>query len=158
MKNAKRDYINLCESEPTIPIFMQNWWLDAVCTEGGDFQNSENPNWNVAVSRDKNGEITGALTFQIRKKWGFTMLNEPPLTPFCGVWLRQNDFKKPYEQYHFIKKTLAELNENLPKAALSKFRFHFSLTDWQPFFWKNWRQTTRYTYVLDIKNKHLELK
>ena len=80
------------------------------------------------------------------------MLNEPPLTPFCGIWLRPNDFKKPYEQYHFIKKTLAELIENLPKAALSKFRFHFSLTDWQPFFWKNWRQTTRYTYVLDIKN------
>ena len=31
--------------------------------------------------------------------------------------------------------------------------FHYGITDWLPFYWEGYRQTTRYTYMLkDIRN------
>jgi lipid II:glycine glycyltransferase (peptidoglycan interpeptide bridge formation enzyme) len=142
-------YKTFSETEPTLPIFMQIGWLDAVCgknTEGGK-------NWSAALATDKNGQIDAAIVFQIRKKWGITTLSEPPLTPFCGVWLRQKSFSKTYEAQTYVKKTLEQLIEQLPKAHRYHFRFHYNLTDWQPFYWAGWQQMTRYTYVLGLSEK-----
>jgi hypothetical protein len=139
-------YQDFCKNEPTLPIFMQSGWMDALCgedTEGGK-------NWSVALAMDSKGQIEGALVFQIRKKWGIKTLSEPPLTPFCGVWLRPKTFSKQHEANSFVKKTLTQLIEQLPKAHRYHFRFHYSLTDWQPFYWAGWQQMTRYTYVLNI--------
>jgi hypothetical protein len=135
-----------CEEEPMLPLFMQAGWMNALCgknTEGVQ-------NWSCVLACDEKDAIEGVLVFQIRKKWGFTTLSEPPLSPFCGIWLRPKTFKKQHEHYHFVKKTLAALIEQLPKAHRYQFRFHYNLTDWQPFYWAGWQQTTRYTYVLNL--------
>jgi lipid II:glycine glycyltransferase (peptidoglycan interpeptide bridge formation enzyme) len=141
MTAAQSAYIRLCETAD-VPIFMQNWWLDAVCTEG----------WSVALAYNEKGEIEAALAFAKRQKWGLTTLSEPVLTPFCGVWLRQKTFKTSYEKIVNEKKYLQKLIEQLPSAHRYSFRLHVSLTDWQPFYWAGWRQETRYTYRLDIQN------
>ncbi len=143
MKQNKLDYIELCQTEQTIPIFMQNGWLDAVITEGSS--------WQVVLSKDKKGQIIGALTFQMKQKWGLTILSESPLSPFCGIWLKKMETSKQHEQYHIVKKILAELIQQLPSFHFANFRFSTTLTDWQPFFWAGFHQTTRYTYHLDLK-------
>ncbi len=142
MSAEKIAYAELCATE-NVPIFMQNWWLDAVCTEGG---------WSVVLAGDKNGkgEIEAALTFATRKKWGLTTLSEPLLSPFCGVWFRRNTFKKQHEGITYRKQNLEKLIQALPFAHRYSFRLHVSLTDWQPFYWANWRQETRYTYRLAL--------
>jgi lipid II:glycine glycyltransferase (peptidoglycan interpeptide bridge formation enzyme) len=139
MTAEKIAYCQLCATE-NVPIFMQNWWLDAVCGEA----------WSVTLSLDEKGEIEAAMIFSIRKKWGLTTLSEPVLSPFCGVWFRQNTFKKQHEAIYYRKKHLEILIQQLPFAHRYSFRLQTSLTDWQPFYWANWQQETRYTYRLAI--------
>jgi Acetyltransferase (GNAT) domain len=143
MKQNKLDYIELCQRDETIPIFMQNGWLDAVITEGSS--------WQVVLSKDNKGQIIGALTFEMKKKWGLTILSEPPLSPFCGIWFKKKDTQKQHEQYHFVKIILVALIQQLPSFHFANFRFSTTLTDWQPFHWAGFQQTTRYTYHLDLK-------
>ncbi len=140
----KEAYIELCRVEKNIPIFMKNGWLDAVCTEGCL--------WDVALACNEKGQILGALTYQIKKKWRLTVLSEPFLSPFCGVWFKDIHFEKRHERYHFEKKIMAQLIEQLPKFHFAHFRFSTALTDWQPFYWAGFQQTTRYTYQLNLKN------
>jgi lipid II:glycine glycyltransferase (peptidoglycan interpeptide bridge formation enzyme) len=139
MTVEKTAYSQLCATE-NVPIFMQNWWLDAVCGEA----------WSVALSLDEKRGIEAAMVFSIRKKWVLTTLSEPILSPFCGVWFRQNVFKKQHEAIYYRKKHLEKLIQQLPFAHRYSFRLQTSLTDWQPFYWANWQQETRYTYRLAI--------
>jgi lipid II:glycine glycyltransferase (peptidoglycan interpeptide bridge formation enzyme) len=149
MIKDKALYINLCSSEDSIPLFMQKGWLDAVMTEGSS--------WDVALSKDDNGDISAALVFILKKKWGFTVISEPLLSPFCGVWIKHNPHQKQHEQYHFVKKTLDALIKQLPHFHYANFRFSTALTDWQPFYWAGFQQTTRYTYQLDLtKEENLQ--
>ena len=140
----KNAYIELCKTEKTMPLFMQKEWLDAVITEGSS--------WQVVLAKDKKGEIIGALTFQIKQKWGFTILSESFLSPFCGLWIKTIETQKQYEQYHYVKKILVALIAQLPPFHFANFRFSTALTDWQPFYLTRFQQTTRYTYRLDLKN------
>jgi lipid II:glycine glycyltransferase (peptidoglycan interpeptide bridge formation enzyme) len=141
MITEKSAYIHLCNTA-NVPIFMQNWWLDVVCTEG----------WSVVVTYNKNKEIEAALVFAIRQKWGLTTLSEPLLSPFCGVWFRQTKFKKQHEAITYRKKQLEQLIPQLPSAHRYSFRLNTALTDWQPFYWAGWQQETRYTYRLAIED------
>jgi hypothetical protein len=121
-------YLQLCATAD-VPIFMQNWWLDAVCGAA----------WSVVLSHNEKGEIEAALAFAMRQKWGLKTLSEPVLTPFCGVWFRQKTFKKRHEAIFYEKKYLGKLIEQLPAAHRYSFRLQTSLTDWQPFYWANWQ-------------------
>ena len=141
MTTEKTLYAQLC-TDTDVPIFTQNWWLDAVCTEG----------WSVVVSLNEKGDIEAALTFATRQKFGFKTLSEPILTPFCGVWFRQKTFKRRHEAIFYEKKHLQKLIQQLPSAHRYSFRLHVSLKDWQPFYWAGWQQETRYTYRLNIEN------
>ncbi len=142
MSKDKALYINLCASESSVPLFMQPEWMDAVITEGST--------WEVALSKDEKGEILAAMVFEKKKKWGLTVLNEPLLTPFCGVWFKSLLHQKQHEQYHFVKSTLDELICQLPPFHYAHFRFSTNLTDWQPFYWADFKQMTRYTYQLNL--------
>ena len=146
MDNEKSSYIAFCASDKaaSLSLFMHAAWLDAVCTEGS---------WNVALARDKTGEITAAMTYKTYRKWGLTSITEPPLSPFAGVWLREKTFNKQYAAYFYVKNALTELAQQLPKVHRAVLRTHFSLKDAQPFYWADWLTTVRYTYVLDLKNK-----
>lgn len=143
MEQNKLAYIELCQTEESIPLFMHNGWLDAVITEGSS--------WQVVLAKDKKGQIIGALTFQMKPKWRLMVLTEPHLSPFCGVWFRKIDTPKRSEQYHIVKKILNELIKQLPPFHFAHFRFSTIVTDWQPFYWARFQQTTRYTYQLDLK-------
>ena len=142
MTQDKALYINLCRTEDSIPLFMKEEWLDVVVMEG--------ESWQVVLVDDGKGRIVGAMTFVMKKKWGLTILSEPLFTPPCGIWLMPMSQHKQHEQYHFVKKTLTELIHQLPPFHFAHFRFSTALTDWQPFYWAGFKQTTRYTYQLDL--------
>jgi hypothetical protein len=141
MTTEKSVYAQLCATA-NVPIFMQNWWLDTVSTEG----------WSLVLTYNKNKEIEAALVFAIRQKWGITTLSEPLLSPFCGVWFRQTVFKKQHEAITYRKQQLEQLIPQLPSAHRYSFRLNTALTDWQPFYWAGWQQETRYTYRLAIED------
>ena len=143
MNNNKVDYIKLCESELSIPIFMQNWWLDAVCDE------KEGLTWDVALSRDKNGKIVAALAYAVRKKWGLTLITVPYLTKFTGIWQTPPPYSTHYENNHEEQNRLKDLISQLPHFHRLTLNLNTDLLDWSPFYWAGFSQTTRYVQVLD---------
>lgn len=132
----KDRYRTLCEDEPTIPIFSRAWWLDAVC---GD-------NWDVCLV-EKGGQIQAAMPYCIKKRYGFTLLTHPQLTQTLGPWLRPSDAKYT-NRLGQEKDLLTMLIDQLPDFAHFQQNWHHANTNWLPFYWQSFQQTTRYTYRL----------
>ena len=140
MTNNKVEYVDLCENEAAVPIFMQPWWLDVVCVKG--------LKWDVALARDKNQHITAAFVFCHKKKAGLKIITMPPLTQFTGVWFKQSTNPNTHEKHSQLQDYLSQIIAQLTDCQSLTLRTHFSLTDWLPFYWAGFKQTTRYTYVL----------
>jgi hypothetical protein len=152
MNNNKVDYIKLCESEATIPIFMQAWWLDAVCTEGG-------LSWDVAMAKDKNGSTTAILVYALRKKWGLDIITVPHLTKFMGLWQSPLPYSTHYENNNEEHNRIKDIISQLPHFHRLTLNFNTNLTDWSPFYWAGFSQTIRYMQVLESgENKEMLYK
>ncbi len=139
---CKEKYRALCLDERSIPIFSQAWWLDAVCGQ---------ESWDVAIAQ-KAGRINGCLPFFITKSMGFKIITMPPLTQTMGPWFRYPANQKYEKRLKFEKKVMSELISQLPNVLRFRQNFHYSVTNWLPFYWHGFQQTTHYTYVLDDLN------
>ncbi|MBF4337854.1 methicillin resistance protein, partial [Vibrio anguillarum] len=133
----KEKYRQLCEQELTIPIFSQAWWLDAVA---GD-------NWDVCIV-EKGEKIQATMPYIIQKKFGLTLLTQPKLTQTLGPWLRSSTAKYS-KQLSQQKDFMEALIDQLPKYHYFSQNWHYSNTNWLPFYWKGFEQITRYTYLID---------
>ncbi|MCJ8316218.1 GNAT family N-acetyltransferase [Idiomarina sp.] len=141
----KQTYRELCDEEPSIPLFSQAWWLDAVAGES----------WDVVLVI-KNEKIIGALPYVQNKKYGFSVSTQPKLTQTLGPWIRHT--KKSYPKgLAYEKDVLGQLAARLPSFDYFSQNWHCSLTNWLPFYWKGFEQTTRYTYRINIKSDKEEL-
>ena len=140
----KQQYTELCEQRSDIPLFMQAWWFDAVCVP-------ENKEWNVLLYKE-NEKIIGAMPYHLIKKYGFKFITQPQLTQYNGIWIDYPQKMKLHKRYSFEKRVMDNLIDQLEKMKWSFYmqNFHHSFTNWQPFYWRGFRQTTRYTY--QIKN------
>lgn len=141
MTNKER-YAELCASEPTICVYDQPWWMDAVC--GAD-------NWDV-VLYEKSGSILGALPYYVKSRYGLKYITQPMLTQHNGVWIKYPENQKYEKRLSFEKKVTTGLIAQLEKAAGAQNILHYQqsfspeVTNWLPFYWKDYQQTTRYTY------------
>jgi lipid II:glycine glycyltransferase (peptidoglycan interpeptide bridge formation enzyme) len=142
MYSMKNKYREFCLSESTIPIFSQSWWLDTVCGDS---------NWNVSIV-EKGGEIFATMPYYERKKYGLIFLRQPTLTQTLGPWFRDTNGK--YSKTLAQQKELMQvLIEQLPPYHVFTQNWHFTNTNWLPFFWKGFKQTTKITYRLsDLTN------
>ncbi|MDR0829594.1 MAG: hypothetical protein LBN95_05745 [Prevotellaceae bacterium] len=145
MAQNKEQYRKLC-TEKSIPLFMQAWWLDAVCIEKFD--------WDVLFYK-KNENILGVLPYCFCKKYGFKIIEQPNRTQYNGVWIDYPQEQKLHKRYSFEKKVMDNLIAQLENLKISFYsqNFHHSFTNWQPFYWKGFKQTTRYTYrITDLSD------
>lgn len=133
----KEAYHQFCQENKELPIFFQDWYLDAVCQEG---------HWEV-VMEEKAGKIVGVLPYYIKQKGPFKYITMPPLTKMMGPFI----LPAYRTDAHFIKITTA-LIEQLPSVAASEQLLDYSIDNWLPFYWKGYQQTTRYSYILDLSN------
>jgi hypothetical protein len=130
-------YRALCESETSIPLFSQAWWLDALAGEDG---------WNVALV-EIGGQIVASMPYVIRRRFGRVFLGHPPLTQTLGPWIRETGAKKA-SRLARQKDLMQQLIGSLPKYDHLTANWHYSQTNWMPFYWAGFSQTTRYTYRL----------
>lgn len=141
---AKDTYRLLCKQK-SLPLFMQAWWMDAV---------SIGKEWGVLLYEEK-AEVIAAMPYHLLRKIGFNCILQPQLTPFNGTWIDYSNTKSPNEQYLLDKEVMTEFIDQLERMELHYFQqcFHYSVSNWQPFFWRDFKQTTRYTYLIeDISN------
>jgi len=138
-------YRELCENEPTIPLFSQAWWLDAVA---GD-------DWDVVLAT-KGQQVIGALPYVVRKKWGFRLVTQPKLTQNLGPWIRPSQKSYP-KHLAYEKDVLGDLARQLPEYDYFAQNWHCDCLNWLPFYWRGYEQTTRYTYRLALKGSKDQL-
>ena len=130
--DQKEKYRKFCRQHNDLPIFFKDWFLDAVCEDG---------EWNVVII-EKGNEIQGVLPYFKKRKWGFQYIAMPHFVKHLGPYLPQSKEKSlPIVQ---------ALIEGLPKIDCFKQDFTPQVTDWLPFYWKGFQQSTRYTYVIDL--------
>ncbi len=136
--NGKDAYRSLMqESGVHLPLFCRDWWLDAVCGPGG---------WDAAVV-EQGGEVAAAMPFYVRRRLGLTLLVQPPLTQTLGPWVRETG-AGPTGTLERQKRVMSSLIDQLPPFAHFEQAWNHRVTNWLPFFWRGFSQTTRYTYVL----------
>ena len=80
MTNKER-YRELCQHVSDMPIFMTDWWMDAVCA---------GKEWDVMLSIDEDGKIQAALPYLLRKRAWMKYIVMPQQTQIGGVWLRED--------------------------------------------------------------------
>jgi hypothetical protein len=128
-----------------VPLFSQAWWLDAVCPP---------QSWDVLLF-EENGRIEAALPYQLSRKWGIRFVINPTLTQGTGIWYRRHEGESEQDRLGREKKAAAHIVAELDRLKLAFFMQHFSpeITNWLPFYWSGFTQTTRYTYrIPDISN------
>lgn len=135
----KQKYREFCKVEENIPIYSKDWWLDSAC--GKD-------KWDVAIV-EKDSSIVASLPYYKINKSIFSLITLPPLTQIMGVYIKYPKKQKYETKLSYEKKVMNELIEKLPSFDLFNQNFYYSITNWLPFYWKGFQQTTRYTYVIE---------
>ena len=135
---AKERYRSLCESEPSIPLFSQAWWLASLVGEDS---------WDVSLVEQK-GSIVASMPYVIRCRLGRVFLGHPPLTQTLGPWIRETGAKQTTRLAR-QKELMQQLIGSLPKFDHFHQNWHYTQTNWLPFYWAGFNQTTRYTYVIE---------
>lgn len=118
-------------------IFAKPWWLDIVA-----------PNTWGEVKVEKGGQLFARLPYIIKKRYGFTLLTMAPLTQTLGAWISPYSGKYA-NKLSYEKELMEELIKQLPSFDYFRQNFHHTITNWLPFYWGGFQQTTRYTYVLE---------
>jgi lipid II:glycine glycyltransferase (peptidoglycan interpeptide bridge formation enzyme) len=143
----KEKYRKFCTKEKNIPVFSKDWWLDSVCGVDG---------WDVVLV-EKGQEIFASLPYQKIKRAIFDIISMPKLTQTMGVYIKYPVKQKYYKRLSWEKDMMSQLIDALPKVDMFSQNFDRSITNWLPFYWAGFEQTTRYTYVIeDVTIEELE--
>lgn len=119
------------------PLFHQPWWLEAVAPGQWDY---------VVVKRGE--EIAAVMPYVSTVRLGYRFIEGPSKTPYLGPWLRPSTAKYA-NRLSEEKELMTELIDGLPPQAVFHQNFHPAITNWLPFYWKGFTQTTKYTYRID---------
>ncbi|WP_322629715.1 GNAT family N-acetyltransferase [Halothiobacillus sp.] len=134
---SQEAYRELCDSEPSIPVFSQAWWLDAVA----------DGTWDAVIAY-QGKRVVGSLPFVARRRLGFTVLTQPKLTQTLGPWVRPTNKSYP-KALAYEKDVLIALADGLPRHHYYGQNWDCARQNWLPFYWRGFEQSTRYTYRLN---------
>jgi hypothetical protein len=140
--DKKEQYRKLCKHRSDIPLFMQAWWMDAVC-------NSDKKYWDVFLVEFK-GEIIGAMPYHLLTKYYFKIILLPLLTQYNGIWIKYPENQSNNQRFRFEKMIMTNIIDQINDSGISFFQqnFYHNITNWLPFYWLGFKQSTRYTYIL----------
>jgi len=118
-------------------LFAQPWWLEA---DGAG-------HWDESVAHDDAG-VAGRLPYVVRRRFGLTMLTQPPLARDLGPLLRHDRARTASDRLAFEQRVMTELIESLPPFDVFQQSFSPCVTNWLSFYWAGFDATVRYTYRL----------
>ncbi len=133
----KDKYRILCNMESSLPIFSRDWWLDTVCG---------NDKWDVLLVEEK-GRILATMPLYVPVSG---MVSMPPYTQTMGPWFALDSPDTKYTTVLGRRQALSKaLIEGLKEYDVFLQNFNYFITDWLPYYWEGFKQTTRYTYLLE---------
>ena len=135
--NNKELFRQFSESEK-LPLFLRYSWFKAKYSDN---------DWDVAIEKNGDG-VVGVLPYVVAKKKSFKIITPQFLSPYQGVWIKYPDGQKYASKIGFEKEVINGLIEQLPKVDAFKQNFLPGFSNWMPFNWKGFEQSTRYTYLI----------
>lgn len=144
LSESTNAYRAFCTQAPAdFPLFMQDWYLDAVCSDG---------DWQAIVSWH-DGKISGVWPVFLKKKWHWRYVAMPLMGKLMGPYIVPSMRGGSNEM-----RVLNALLDQFP-APLAAFQqdFNYTITNWLPLYWRGFSQTTRYSYVLPLQPEVAEL-
>jgi len=130
-------YQSFAANAPDLPLFMQPWYLDVVC-EGGS--------WDAALVQ-KGDRIVAALPYFLKQKLGWSYVTMHLFCKQMGPYLLPE-----YRSLKWEMRLYEDLISQLPKGlAAFEQNFNYTVTNWLPFYWQGFKQTTLYSYVLPLQ-------
>jgi hypothetical protein len=136
MKEIKAKYKHFCNTNH-VPIFYHPWWLDIVCGP---------EKWNAALVENENSVLAVHPYYLKRRKF----VSMPNFTPYMGPLLNYPEEQNYRNRLKFEKDNMSKMIEQLPRFIYFNQRFPAFINNWLPFYWKDFKQTTRYTYVISL--------
>ena len=131
---TQESYREFCRLAPDLPIFMRAWYLDARA-EGGT--------WDAALVREA-GRVVAALPYFYKQRGPFRVATMPLFVKWLGPYLLPECRGRLAREHEVLRELIAAL----PEFASFKQNFSPACTNWLPFYWSQFRQTTYYTYRL----------
>lgn len=116
--------------------------MDAVCVKGG---------WDVILEFSASKALIGVLVYHHRRYWGFNLILPSPMTAYNGIYILYPDkaLKNNFRKGHYTYKITSALIDRLPKHSLYYQQYHYDYDNWLAMFWKGYKETCRYTYLID---------
>ena len=111
----KELYHDFCLHTSNLPIFMQDWWMDAVCA---------GKQWDVLLSFNENGEIQAAMPYLLRKRAWMKYIVMPQQTQIGGIWLSDT---AQSENENRISEACQDLARQLEDLGLSYYYQHYPI-------------------------------
>ncbi len=136
--DSLEEWDRFVDDSPQGCIFCRSWWLKAVCPNG----------FEILILR-KAGRIVAGMPLPAFRKWGYTIIGTPQLTQTLGVLLLPSTKTTYRDRFSDEVGVLEALVEAIPKFSYFSVKFHYSFTNWLPFYWDGYQQTTRYTYAIN---------
>jgi lipid II:glycine glycyltransferase (peptidoglycan interpeptide bridge formation enzyme) len=91
------------------------------------------------------------MPWVLKKRFGVKVICQPALTQTLGPWLEASQPGTKYAKRLAREKDLMEaLIDQLPSYDVFRQSFAPEITNWLPFFWRHFCQTTRYTYRISL--------
>ncbi len=137
----KERYRELCRREESIPIFSQDWWLDTVCG---------NEDWDVFLVG--NGmDIKAAHPYCVKEDSFGRYIGRIVLTQNNGIWIKYPKGQGIIARQSYEEKIVNEICDFLESLGLYKYdqQYHYHFQNYLPFFWRYYKEVTRYTYVIE---------
>ncbi|MEX0741806.1 MAG: GNAT family N-acetyltransferase, partial [Phycisphaeraceae bacterium] len=140
-------YDALVDASPQGSIYCRRWWLEAVAPGA----------WRI-LTVEKNEHLHAAWPIVLREHLGRTNVVMPMMTQKLGILFpAPRPDQKYVERLSTEHKLIKELLAQLPEGGAFRHSFHESFTNWQMFYWHDYKQTTRYTYLLEDLHDHDKL-
>ena len=111
----KELYRELCLRTSDLPVFMQDWWLDAVCA---------GKQWDVLLNYDSNGNIQAAMPYLIGKKAWMKYIVMPQQTQIGGLWISNT---VPSDNGNLVSEICQDFARQLAELGLSYYYQHYPI-------------------------------
>jgi len=136
-RDSLHEWDRFVDESPQGSIFCRSWWLKAVA-----------PQRFTILALRKGDRIVAGIPMVHTRKWGYHAIHMPRLTQTLGVLLAPSTSDRYEKRLSREMDVLESLVKAIPKANYFSVNFHPNFTNWLPFYWAGYKQTTYYTYAI----------
>ena len=143
LTSSENDRWNLfVDQSPQGDVFCYYWWLHTVTK--GDFE---------ILIVEENGRIVAGMALPF---YSSGKINQPYLTRTFGALYIKPGLESARERVSRERRWLNALLDRVDINNVIQIITHHNFTDCLPFLWRGYRQTTRYTYLIDFTDKTVD--